>query len=343
MLLPLLRRGTGVLALAAAFFACETEPTTLSAPDPIDPTTPLPGASVQPVAFAHDNNPVYPSDFPDPFVLVADSAYYAFSTNSSSAVHVPVLRSTDLATWESLGDALPELPQWAVAGRRLTWAPAVLKIEGRYVLLYTTRDAVSGLQCIGRAESPTPAGPFVDNSSAPFICQTDRGGSIDASFVSDSSGVFVLWKNDGNCCAKTVTIWSQRLTPDGRTLLGTPSALLHRDRSWEGPLVEAPTMWEEKGRWHLLYSANMWNTDRYATGYATCDSPTGPCRKVGVGPVLVSDTEMSGPGGAEVFMDLTGQRWVAYHGWTATQVGYVAGGARSFRLDRVTLSSAALE
>jgi hypothetical protein len=91
-------------------------------------------------------------------------------------------------------------------------------------------------------------------------------------------------------------------------------------------------MWEENGSWHLLYSANMWDSQLYSTGYAECDTPLGPCRKVGTGPVLESDAQTAGPGGAETFTDRQGQRWIAYHGWTAPHVGYRQGGVRSLRL-----------
>jgi beta-xylosidase len=341
--LPLLRRGTGALVLAAGFIACEGSTGAPSSPDPTESGSAPPASSAAPpVALGHPAGPVHAGDFPDPFVLVTDSAYFAFATNVGSA-NVPVLRSTDLATWMPAGDAMPSLPSWAVGGRHLTWAPAVVADHGRYVLFFTARDRRSGRQCIGRAESSAPAGPFVDASSAPFVCQTELGGSIDPSLVHDASGrLYLLWKNDGNCCGKPVTLWSQRLSAEAQTPLDAPAPLLGRDRAWEGPLIEAPTMWWEAGRWRLLYSANTWDSERYAVGYAECESPLGPCRKLSDGPVLSSDGETSGPGGAEVFTDLAGRRWIAYHGWTAGAVGYARGGARSFRLDRIAVSDSEL-
>jgi beta-xylosidase len=334
------RRGTVALALTAAVLACADEPITTSALDPVD-TTGL-ADPVQLPGTTQYTNPVYAGDFPDPYVLPVGSVYYAYSTNAGLR-NVPTLRSSDLVNWEPVGDALPVLPAWAEAGRRLTWAPAVLALEGGYLLLYTARDHRSGRQCIGRAESSTPTGPFTDGSGTPFICQADLGGSIDASVVRDSAGeLYVIWKNDGNCCGQAVSLWSQRLSADGRTLLGLPVEILRQDQAWEGSLIEGPTMWEAEGTWHLLYSANRWNTDQYATGYAECDSPLGPCGKPMTTPLIASDAETSGPGGAEVFIDLEGHRWLAYHGWTAGQVGYRHGGARSLRIDRVELAGAQL-
>ena len=55
--------------------------------------------------------------------------------------------------------------------------------------------------------------------------------------------------------------------------------LLQADRAWEGGLVENPAMTRLADRYHLLYSGNLWETERYATGHARCASPVGPCTK----------------------------------------------------------------
>jgi beta-xylosidase len=325
--LPPLRRGAGALTLAAVFLACKADRA-------VTPTA-LPGESPR-IRFDQRSGPVSSGDFADPFVLATDSGFYAYATNTRSA-NVPMLRSPDLVGWTSAGDALPVLPSWAESGRRLTWAPAVARVGLRYVLFFSARDRRSGRQCLGRAESAGPAGPFSDPTPAPFLCQLELGGSIDPSLVWDGAegAMYLLWKNDGNCCNLPVRLWSQRLDDHGMALVGPRAALLDRDRGWEGSLIEGPTMWWERGSWHLLYSANRWDSERYAIGYARCDSPLGPCRKRGSGPVMESDGETAGPGGPEVFTDAGGRRWMAYHGWTLDAVGYAQGGMRSLRLARV--------
>jgi hypothetical protein len=47
---------------------------------------------------------------------------------------VQVARSTDLAAWSDLADALPSLPAWVGVNEILTWAPSVLARPGGYVL-----------------------------------------------------------------------------------------------------------------------------------------------------------------------------------------------------------------
>jgi len=43
-------------------------------------------------------------------------------------------------------------------------------------------------QCISRAVSDNPAGPFVDERSEPLVCQLELGGSIDPSPFVDADG-----------------------------------------------------------------------------------------------------------------------------------------------------------
>src|SRR4051794_35715189 len=144
--LPYLRRGTPALGLVVTLFACTGGPAATTSGSLPTESGSTPTASDPAVAFSHLPNPVRPGSFPDPFVLVTDSLYYAFSTNSATA-NVPVLQSSDLVTWTDIGDAMPLLPSWA-GGKRHTWAPAVLAIGRRYVLFYTARDGRSDLQCI---------------------------------------------------------------------------------------------------------------------------------------------------------------------------------------------------
>jgi hypothetical protein len=281
-------------------------------------------------------NPVYESDFPDPFVFPVDGVYYAYSTNSYDK-NVPLIRSTNLKDWEEFGDALPQLPEWAAQG--LTWAPSILQHGSTFILYYTARYAEVGLQCISRAVSDSPEGPFTDDSTVPFICQTDLGGSIDPSpFIDNDGKAYLLWKNDGNCCGKPVGIWIQQLSNDGLMIIGSPTELIQKDQSWEDPLIEGPSMVEEDGEYYLFYSANWWNSEYYAIGYAVCESITGLCIKPLTEPFFASKGNVLGPGGQEFFEDTKGDLWMAYHAWTAPNVGYENSGKRSLRIEPVAFA-----
>src|SRR5205085_9838502 len=138
--------------------------------------------------------------------------------------------SGDLASWRPVGDALPRLAAWAAPGH--TWAPAVLARPDAFVLYYTVRDRASGLQCLSRATSSLPTGPFTDSSSEPFVCQADRGGSIDPAPVVDDRGTpWLIWKSEGRADGEPTRVWVQALSDDGLSLAGSPTELLHTDQS----------------------------------------------------------------------------------------------------------------
>jgi hypothetical protein len=286
-------------------------------------------------------------DFADPFVLRGRDAYYAFATGDTARVHVQVARSRDLSVWTHLGDALPELPSWAVKAHGLTWAPSALALRDRYILYYTTADAVSGFQCISRAVSARPEGPYVDDSSRPLVCQVGPEspfcGSIDPSPFSDSDGkLYLLWKSDENSthCRTVPRVWAQALTDDGLQVAGPAQSLLAVDQTWEHDIIEAPSMMRHGDRYLLFYSGNWYESGNYAIGYATCPSLSGRCTKATLtAPFLMSAGSMLGPGGQELFQDERGAPWMAYHAWTAPKTSYGAGGARSLRLRRMTFGS----
>lgn len=287
-------------------------------------------------------NPVYKFDFPDPHVIRVEDTYYAYATTNGSSVNIRVMRSADLLNWETLGDALPGLPSWSVLNAGFTWAPGVMEIEDQFVMYYTARDRETDRQCIGRATSNDPEGPFTDANDQAFICQSDLGGSIDAyPFRDDDGTLYLFWKNDGNCCGLEVALWGQQLSPDGGTLIGKPVKLLVRDQPWERPLIENPAMVKDGDRYYLFYSGNWWESHQYAIGYALCETVLGPCEKPLDKPWLEYKPPVMGPGGQAFFTDPDGNLWMAYHAWTGGNVTYSSGGQRRLHLDLVTFEDGA--
>jgi beta-xylosidase len=274
------------------------------------------------------SNPVYPSNFADPFILRADDGYFAYATNNEIG-NLPVLRSADLVHWRPVGDAMPQLASWVQPGRN--WAPEVLRLGGRFVAYYTASGREQGVQCVGRAVADSPTGPFVDDSDEPLLC--DRaGGSIDASPFRDTDGsVYLYWKNDGNAVGADTYIYGAPLTGDG-FLAGDPVPLIKQDAPWEGALVEGPVMWRHDGRYYLFYSGNAFDKAEYAVGYTICAGPLGPCRKAAENPILVSGGGAAGPGHCNVIA-ADGQDWMVYHAWNAGSIGAAPG--RTMWLDRI--------
>lgn len=267
------------------------------------------------------SGPVYAFDFPDPFVMLVGSTYYAYGTNSAAG-NVQILSSPDLVHWTAVGNALPSMPAWAMPGD--TWAPAVLQVGPSYVLYYTVKDQAGGQECISDALASDPTGPFVDSSTAPLECQTTLGGSIDPDAFVDAGGqAYLVWKSEGGG-GQPPTIWSQPLDAAGTGFLPatSPTPLLQPSQGWEEGVVEAPDLVLTGTVYDLFYSGANWSSNSYAIGEAVCQGPSGPCSKPLGAPVVRSGAAFSGPGGPTVFHDTTGAPWLSFAAYLPQAVGF---------------------
>lgn len=279
--------------------------------------------------------PLIAGDFADPFVLDLGETAYIYATNTTDA-NIPVVRSTGYKEAFYLGDAMPDLAPWT--SKNFIWAPAVwARPDGNYVMYYSALDNPSGRMCVSRALASSPAGPFTDDSDGPFVCPLDQGGAIDPSVVDVNGAPYLLYKNDGNCCGITTTLWSVPLSADGLSVAGTPTALLSDDQGWEGGNTEAPAMVVAGDKYLLFYSANDWSTQNYAIGFGVCDSVSGPCTKPDTSAWMTSTRNAKGPGGQE-FFEADNQVWMVYHGWLPGQVN-TPGGERRLFLDAITVTN----
>jgi arabinan endo-1,5-alpha-L-arabinosidase len=285
--------------------------------------------------------PVIDRDFPDPDVLTVDGGYYAYSTNSiydGALVHVPVARAAALTgPWTSVGDALPTLPGWAAPGPTV-WAPELAEAPGGgYLLFFTARHAARGVQCIGVAGAPDPAGPFQPIGTDAVIGATDDGDSIDAETATGPDGTRYLIYKSGRTSS---TMWLQRLAADGYTPEGPRTALIHSDRPEEANIVEAPSLVRHGGRYVLFYSANTFDSGRYFVNYATAAHLSGPYVKA-PGQLLNRDTiggAYRNPGHEDVVSTPDGDRIVFHASLDATTralfvaaLGWTDGGRPSVR------------
>jgi hypothetical protein len=259
--------------------------------------------------------PQYGFDFPDPYVLVAGADRWAFATNSSGG-NIQVLHRQADGAWATAGEALGRFPDWAAWGR--TWAPSVLARPGGFVLYYTVRESVTGRQCISRATSTAPGGPYLDTSTAPLACGPREALDPEATVAADGTPV-LLWKRE-----RPAAIVAQPLTPDGLALTGPERELLRANQRWEDTNVEAPSMLVTgNGAW-LFFSGGNWNGGKYATGVVHCASALGPCDSSAAAPLLASHARISGPGGASVFQESPGTFALAYHAYMSPNIGYPA-------------------
>ncbi len=306
--------------------------------------------------------PAQAGDFPDPSVLLYGGTYFGFSTQNFASpgqtINIQMSTSSDGVDWTRLSgwDALPNLPSWAEVGN--TWAPSVVydSTDNDFVMYYAATDAASGEQCIGRATSSSPIGPYTDNSSFPVVCQNGTypypvvdngnfGGSIDPDVFTDNSGSsWLIWKSDGNHIGTNTYIWSIRLSADDEPITAdSPTPLMQALKPWQSGIVEGPDMYETPttNTYYLFYSASQEGTSTYGVGWASCpQGPAAACTdESGSGPLLGTQPGVSGPGGPDVYTVSGGQTVMAFAGWQGTTIGYLSCGFRPMYLADLSFGS----
>ena len=269
----------------------------------------------------------YRGDFPDPTVLRVGNVFYAYSTTISS-LNLPVMSSRDLIHWKARGEGLNHVGSWA-ASRRVgqrtfgaTWAPTVARFGKRYLHAYAVpRRGRPSQRCISLSSSLSPFGGFVDRRTRPLLCPATRG-AIDPAFYTGPKGArFVLWKIEQTRRLPS-QLFINRLSGDGRRVIDSSRPLLTTKDAWERPLIENPAMIRYRGRFYLFYSGGDYTNKSYATGYAICASPYGPCTRASDRPLLATGGRVAGPGGAMPFLDRLGRLRLAYAAWDIGNTGY---------------------
>lgn len=290
----------------------------------------------------------YSGSFPDPTILRVGDQYVAASTTIAS-LNLPMMTSSDLVrwmprpalpdyrrftSWRGYNESMPFKPAWAATTRRRDkvllmsqWAPSLEKIGDHYVAAFSAAVRLTPRHsCIGLATSAQPLGLYQPVGTEPLVCYRESPlGAIDPELFIDPATQlpYLLWKNEGIPGVHSPRLMIRQLNPTGTAFAdgSQPVMLATRDQAWEGGVVENPSMVFFRGRYYLLYSGNAWMSDRYATGYATCAGPLGPCRKRVSTPLLASGGGSVGPGGADAFVDAEGRLRMVYAAWKAGRVG----------------------
>lgn len=274
----------------------------------------------------------YRGVFADPDIVRHRGRWYAYATNTSH-LKLPTLTSRDLVTWTPLGtsgggrvDPI-EVAGWVRSrdGGRDLWAPGVGKVGDGWTAAYAAPAGTQGGQrhnCIGLTRGPSPAGPFRPVGE-PLCYGEAQLGVIDPDVFVDEHGVpWLLWKFSGVVNRRPAGLFVRQLNAGGTGFEpgSQTRELLTLDRAWEGDTIENPSMVQFRGVTYLFYSGNSWERADYATGYAICAGPQGPCVRQNRGEPLLStaSTGRLGPGGAAAFVDRKSLRLI-YHAWD--QVG----------------------
>src|SRR4051812_22837791 len=284
-------------------------------------------------------NPVsasFADTFADPSVIRGkDGWWYAYGTTDplregEGTRHlVPMSRSTDLVTWEYVGDAFTEdtRPAWADRARTAAlWAPDVRYVDGEYRMYFVvTETTVTGEfndNAIGVATAPTPTGPWTPRDAPVVGPRHGAGGAgdflwtFDPSHVVGPDGAEYLFYG-----SYYGGIWVTQLNDDGTQAVGTATRVAI-DNKYEGAYVV-----QRNGWWYLFASsANCCAgpTTGYSVHVGRSRDLRGPYvdregvplnqSRAGGTPVLAQNgNRWVGTGHNAVVTDLAGQDWMLYH------------------------------
>ncbi len=295
-------------------------------------------------------NPVFPDYFADPFVWKHGGEYFAVGTGAHEAAgHVegeervfPLLRSPDLARWESAGNVL-ERPDPAFGST--FWAPEVACEAGRFWLYYSVGWGDKQHQ-IRVAVSDRPQGPYRDARETPLLAPIAPPFAIDPHPFRDEDGSWYLFYARDFLDAETPM--SETPAP-GAIRAGTALAMVRLasmtetagesrtvlrarhnwqrfivDRSMYGAVfdwhtLEGPCVRKHAGRYYCFYSGGRWETDSYGVDYAVADSALGPYSDAGgeAGPRVLRTVpgRALGPGHHSIVEGPGGTEFAAYHAW----------------------------
>jgi len=257
-----------------------------------------------------------PGDYPDPSVVKIGDTYWASATTSNWMPAYPILKSTDLINWQTVGNVFNKLPGWADF---YFWAPEISYDNGK-VYMYYAAHKTGGNLCVGVASADKPEGPYKDHG--PLICQ--EVGSIDAFPIRDEQGkLHLVWKEDGNSVGKPTLIWVQEMNEERTLLLGVKKELFRNDLQWESNLVEGVSMMRHGEYLYAFYAAAACCGPgcSYTSGVARSKTLMGPWEKYSNNPVLKNEGVWKCPGhGTPIEKD--GKFYFLYHAYDTAGTVY---------------------
>jgi beta-xylosidase len=279
-------------------------------------------------------NPVIPGDFPDPSVVRVGADYYATATTGYWTPHFPILHSTDLVNWRTVGSVFEKKPDWTKGD---FWAPEIAQDNGKFYVFYTARrdegKDKKGTLCVAVAVADKPDGKYVDKGA--LVCQ--EAGSLDGFFIRDENGVpYLIWKEDGNDRGLPTWMYTAELEPDLTKLKGEPQRLFRNEGTgWEKHVVEGADIVRRNGWYYMFYSGNACcgRGCNYAMGLARSRSILGPWEKNPKNPILARNGVWQCPGHGTVTQTPDGRDYLLYHAYRTRSDAFIIG--REALLDQI--------
>jgi xylan 1,4-beta-xylosidase len=258
----------------------------------------------------YDNLKGLVADCADPYILNYEGKYYLYGTGGK--IGIRVYQSDDLASWSGAigaknGFALDSADVW---GDHSFWAPEVYFLDGKFYMF------LSAMQHLIVAESQSPLGPFVQKDKKALHPDIKE---IDSHLFIDSDGkkyIYFVRFTGGN------EIWMAEMNDDLSAIKeNTLTRCFGVSQGWErtskepvARVTEGPFMLKHKNLYYLFYSANHYQSQDYAVGYAISESPFGPFDKYEENPILIGDGKnIFGTGHHSFFISNSGQMYIVYH------------------------------
>jgi arabinan endo-1,5-alpha-L-arabinosidase len=254
---------------------------------------------------------------------IEDGTTYAYATQGiveGRMVNIQLARSTDLAQWQHLGDALPVKPAWASRTQDF-WAPHVAKVGERYLLYYSAKpdsalaDPDKGL-CLAVATADRPEGPFTDTGQ-PLLCGPGFVNIDPMLFDDPETGKRLLYWGSGFGPIKV-----QEMTADGLAFApGSAPVDLVAPVPTDDPgnyrrLVEGAWVTVREGWYYLFFSGDncCGPNAHYAVMVARSRSAAGPfeVKPENGGVILAASPGWIAPG-HNAIVEKDGETLILYH------------------------------
>lgn len=268
----------------------------------------------------------------DPAIIAADGAFYVFCTSRG----IPIRRSTDLFSWEQIGQVFPEgSPAWAreaIPGNRGLWAPHIAFFHGRYYLYYSASTFGSQRSAIGVATNATlnPSDSKYRWEDQGMVLDSAPGrtpfNAIDpAAFEDKDKRVWLAWGSfwHGIYMTELDPATGKRKSPD--------SPLIHLAERKGYTAIEAPYLIERDGKYYLFVSFDQCCKgvqSTYRTMVGRADKVTGPyvddqgkpMLEGGAMQVLAGQDRWKGPGHNSILQTAVGD-FLVHHTYDAERRG----------------------
>ncbi|WP_406313496.1 glycoside hydrolase family 43 protein [Streptosporangium sp. NBC_01639] len=214
-------------------------------------------------------NPLIPGFNPDPSIVRADDAYYLVTSSFEYLPGIPVYRSTDMVTWEHVGNVITRPEQAGlenVSTNGGVWAPTIRHRDGVFYVIVTI--AMSSRGCVVFTATD-PAGPWSDGTTLEGV------GGVDPDLAWDDDAAYVTYSGfmlNGPEAGRHKGIQQVRVDLEAGKALEEPRPM------WSGTGLkapEAPHLYQRGDHWYLLIAEG--GTERgHSVSIARGPAPEGP-------------------------------------------------------------------